>query len=104
MSLKQFKNDKFKKSRGGYSRWLLLSCEKCKAPLLTYQKDGPGALKRLYLDRIENPKFALLQKNLICRQCKNIIGISIIYEKEKRKAYRLFIGAIEKKIIKLNSK
>jgi len=48
----KFKSDIFKKNRGGYSRWLLLNCEKCKNPIATYQKDGPGMLKRLYLDRM----------------------------------------------------
>lgn len=45
-----FKSDRFKKNRGGHSRWLLLHCEKCSQAIATYQKDGPGILKRLYLD------------------------------------------------------
>ncbi|MEK7212972.1 MAG: hypothetical protein AAB678_00845 [Patescibacteria group bacterium] len=95
----KFKNDKFKKSRGGYSRWLLISCAKCKTSLLRYQKDGPGILKRLYLDRISDiePK---QKSNLVCNKCKTIIGVPIIYEKEKRRAFRLFVGAIIRKIIK----
>ena len=50
-----FKNDRFRKSRGGHSRWLMLFCEKCSYDLAVYQKDGPGILKRLYLDRIAPP-------------------------------------------------
>lgn len=96
-----FKNDRFKKNRGGYSRWLLLNCEKCKNFILFYQKDGPGILKRLYTDRIivsNKP----LGKELICNKCKNVLGIKAMYQKEKRPAYRLFVGAIEKKIISGN--
>ncbi|OGZ57379.1 MAG: hypothetical protein A3F94_00515 [Candidatus Spechtbacteria bacterium RIFCSPLOWO2_12_FULL_38_22] len=97
----KLKNDKFKKSRGGYSRWLLISCEKCKNSMFTYQKDGSGILKRLYFDRIvglDSKNFG----NLICRKCRIVIGTPIIYKKEHRKAYRLFVGAIEKKIINEN--
>ncbi len=93
----KFKNDKFKKTRGGYSRWLLISCEKCKQSLLVYQKDGPGIVKRLYVDRIINP--IPHGKNLICKKCSTLLGVLITYQKEKRPAYRLFVGAIEKKII-----
>jgi len=98
----QFKNDTFKKNRGGYSRWLALTCDKCKAPVLTYQKDGPGMLKRLYLDRIISPGIPKA-KTLNCKKCKTILGVYTIYEKEKRPAYRLFVGALAKKIVKGNA-
>lgn len=94
-----FKNDKFKKNRGGYSRWLSLSCEKCKNHLFGYQKDGPGILKRLYLDRIISVPSLGKKKDLECSKCKTILGILTIYKKENRPAYRLFAGAIEKKIV-----
>ncbi len=93
----KFKSDKFKKARGGYSRWLEVSCEKCKEPLLIYQKDGPGILKRLYIDRIVKPIF--VSKSLVCKKCKALLGTMMVYEKEKRKAYRLFVGAVEKGIV-----
>ncbi len=98
----KFKNDKFKKNRGGYSRWLSLNCEKCKMQLSIYQKDGPGILKRLYLDRIIFPADLKGKQKLECKKCKRILGILIMYEKEKRPAFRLFVGAVEKKIIKEN--
>ena len=97
-----FKSDKFKKSRGGYSRWLSLSCEKCKTQLMIYQKDGPGILKRLYLDRIIHPTDLTEKKNLECRKCKTVLGIHMIYKKENRPAFKLFAGVIEKKIINAN--
>ena len=93
-----FKADKFKKARGGYSRLLDISCAKCRKHLCYYQKDGPGILKRLYIDRMHgniNNK-----KELVCSKCKRLLGIRYIYEKEKRPAFRLFVGAISKKILK----
>ncbi|MFA6553642.1 MAG: hypothetical protein WCT27_04400 [Patescibacteria group bacterium] len=96
----EFKNDRYRKNRGGYSRWLLLSCEKCKNKLLIYQKDGPGIIKRLYYDRIGFLAGATHEKNLICNKCKSILGIKTVFQKENRPAYRLFVGAVTKNIIK----
>lgn len=102
MSVKvSFKSDKFKKNRGGYSRWLVLYCEKCKHEICVYQKDGPGILKRLYSDRIISAKQRIEKdKNLVCAKCQILLGMPIIYKKENRPAYRLFAGAVGKKIIK----
>lgn len=104
----KFKSDKHRKARGGYSRFLNVLCEHCGAKILVYQKDGPGPLKRLYLDRIFAPENLLnFQKlsinkvpNLVCQKCKTLLAIPYIYKKEDRKAYRLFVGAITKKITK----
>jgi len=99
MPTKKFKSDKFKKNRGGYSKWLQLSCEKCKTKLFTYQKDGSGLLKRLYFDRITTSSL-VKKEQLICKKCKTVIGVPIIYKKENQPAYRLFAGAVEKEAIK----
>ncbi len=106
---KVFKNDKYKKTRGGYSRLLEICCEKCGNYIFSYQKDGPGILKRTYLDRISNSKkWAGLESftvkeisQLICDKCKSVLGIPYIYEKEKRPAFRLFVGSVTKKITKI---
>lgn len=105
----KFKKDKYKKARGGYSRFLEIKCEKCNNPIAIYQKDGPGPLKRMYLDRIFSPdNLAKFQNvaikrvpNLICSKCKQIIGIPYLYPKEKRPAFRLFEGSVIKKIAKI---
>ncbi|MFO0881830.1 MAG: hypothetical protein U0491_00010 [Candidatus Saccharimonadales bacterium] len=39
-------------------------------------------------------------KFLSCSHCGKELGLYFIYEKEKRPAYRLFAGAIAKKIVK----
>ena len=104
----KFKSDKYKKSRGGYSRLLDIQCGKCTKHLFFYQKDGPGILKRMYLDRIyKSDKYSGLENNslksvpqLVCPSCKALIGIPYIYEKENRSAFRLFVGGVVKKIVK----
>lgn len=99
MSSIKLKNDKYRKSRGGYSRLLEIRCSSCNGNLFNYQKDGPGIIKRLYADRIhENIK----GKNLKCKNCDKLIGNLTIYEKENRPAYTIYLGAIKKKIIKIN--
>ncbi|MFA6301087.1 MAG: hypothetical protein WC609_01915 [Candidatus Paceibacterota bacterium] len=95
-----FKNDKYKKAREGYSRMLDISCEKCGKHICFYQKDGPGNLRRMYIDRIIKPKVSLQKNNLSCSN-KHILGIKIIYKKEQRPAFRLFVDAIKKKIVKV---
>lgn len=96
----------YRKNRGGYSRFLNLYCEHCGNHVLLYQKDGPGPLKRLYLDRIFAPEnLSNLQKtkqknlkNLECNSCRKLIGTPSMYNKEKRKAFILFSYSVIKKV------
>ena len=105
----KFKSDKYRKTRGGYSRFLNVLCEHCGAKILVYQKDGHGPLKRLYFDRIFAPEnVANFQKlpinkipNLTCSKCKSVLAVPYVYKKEQRKAYHLFVGAVTKKITKI---
>lgn len=102
------KNDKYKKNRGGYSRLLEISCEGSGAAIGYYQKDGPGILKRMYLDRIyKSDDYSNLSNKsldelpqLTCKQCKRHLGVPMVFEKEKRFAFRLFQGSVTKKIVK----
>lgn len=94
------KNDRYRRTRGGHSRVLDLSCAKCKTHLFYYQKDGPGILKRIYIDRILKSKTG--RTNPACPKCKELLGVPIIYKKEDRPAIRLFAGAVSKKLAKLS--
>ena len=94
-----FKNDKYKKVRGGYSRLLDISCQKCNEHICQYQKDGPGNLRRMYMDRIIDPEVSISKKDLSCSE-GHLLGVKIIYEKENRSAFRLFVDSVKKKIIK----
>lgn len=94
-----FKNDSYKRTRGGYSRLLAISCEKCGEEICLYQKDGPGNLRRMYIDRIIEPKVSISKKDLSCSN-GHLLGVKIIYEKENRVAFRLFVEGVKKKIVK----
>ncbi len=94
-----FKNDKYRRNRGGDSKLLAIHCQKCKNFICFYQKDGHGGLFRLYIDRISEPTVSVLSKELICPN-KHILAIAMIYEKENRPAFRLFEYSIIKKLVK----
>ncbi len=98
----KLKNDKFKKTRGGYSRLLQISCQKCNSIICMYQKDGPGNLRRMYLDRIIDPQVLIVRKDLTCQK-SHLLGVKIIFEKENRLAFRLFVDSVTKKIVKFES-
>jgi hypothetical protein len=91
------KNDKYSQARGGWSRVLDISCE-YGHHVCYYQKDGPGPLKRMYVDRMIGLKPA--EKVLTCPTCNHELGIKITYVKENRLAYRLFQSSVTKKIVK----
>ena len=95
----KLKNDKYKKARGGYSRLLQISCQKCGSLICQYQKDGAGNLRRMYVDRISNPTVSLSRKDLTCSK-GHLLGVKIIYAKENRPAFRLFVDSVIKKIVK----
>ena len=94
-----FKTDKYRMARGGYSRLMDIHCRECGDKLFEYQKDGKGDLRRLYLDRIF-PKYPTT-KELTCPTCGEILGSLYVYEKENRKAYRLYQDAVVKKVKRL---
>jgi hypothetical protein len=110
MSHIDWKNDTYRKARGGYARLFAVSCATCGTHLFYYQKDGPGIFKRLYLDRIyQSNAYTGLQHRalqhipqLLCPQCGEHLGIPIIYRREQRLAFRLFAGAVTTKISKRN--
>ncbi len=90
-----FRRDAWRKNRGNYSRLIDVLCRKCSHLVAVYQKDGPGNLRRMYLDRIFMPKNFNKVSVLKCGSCN-------VYEKENRKAFRLYQDAVIKKIRKLN--
>lgn len=92
------KNDKYSKARGGWSRILDVTCNECGSRICYYQKDGPGSLKRMYVDRMIGMKSS--NSKLTCSGCGHELGIQVMYEKENRPAYRLFQGSVNKRIIK----
>lgn len=92
------KKDVYSQNRGGWSRMLDITCEKCNQHVCFYQKDGPGPLKRIYKDRIIDQTFKAA--TLKCRNCNHELGLEIIYENENRPAFRLFQDSVKKKVMK----
>ena len=99
----RLKKDAYRAARGGRSQLFDLSCERCGSHVALYQKDGPGPLKRIYLDRIHAPAALSAgtsvrkMSDLVCTKCGEQLGIPMIYEKEGRIAYKLFQSVIAKK-------
>jgi len=99
-----FISDTYRNNRGGWSRFLTISCKTCRTFLFHYQKDGSGPLKRCYIDRILNrkPKF---QRNgfVFCPHCKVCLGFNEPYSKENnRPAIRWAVEAINHKILPIS--
>ncbi len=99
--------DRYAKERGP-SMLLEISCSQCKTPIMIYQKDGEGRLLRTYLDRIRYPEKLVeevsntnfnnknAKMNLACPNCHQVIGVPMIYEREKRPAFRMLHGTFSK--------
>jgi DNA-directed RNA polymerase subunit RPC12/RpoP len=100
----KLKKGKFTRARGGTSKFLLIRCTTCNTKILLYQKDGPGNLFRLYLDKIHAPAhLAQLQNTcenkaqippLICLRCGEKLGRAMLYKPEKRLAYGIIRGKL----------
>lgn len=95
--------DQYTEARGE-PQMLEITCRKCNAWCMDYQKDGLGRLLRCYVDRIYHPS-ALRNKvftqrnlkntsNLSCVECSTSLAEPIIYKRqypkpEIRPAYRI---------------
>ena len=103
----EVKSDKYTKARGGNSKFNIISCLSCKKEIFLYQKDGPGKLLRMYLDKFVAPQEFVKElkkiskksemKGLKCYCCGELLAVPMIYEKENRLAYRLINGKVTRK-------
>jgi len=89
------KKDKYLNARGGTVKFVDVSCTNCGEMFSVYQKDGPGWLKRCYLNRIIESSFYGIKKvedikNLTC-SCGNTIGTPMKH-KDGRLAFKLIRG------------
>lgn len=68
-------------NRGTWSRFYRVKCRKCDCPVTLYQKDGPGELRRMYLDRFVGGSIydlvpldeIPLAPPLVCNNCGEIL-------------------------------
>lgn len=105
------KRDKYLRERGGTAKIIKVNCMKCGNLVFIYQKDGPGWLKRCYLNRILSPeKYSILQKdksitepkdlkNLSCASCGEVLG-SPMKHKDGRLAFHLIRGKFKRSLEK----
>lgn len=109
MEIIRLKKDKYRTRRGGTAKLVDIICTNCKSKVLLYQKDGPGWLKRCYLNRIFEPlRYSKLQRDrsinypekmpkLICLNCKRVIGLPMKH-KDGRLAFKLISGSFKRRI------
>lgn len=103
----QIRRDGYYRTRGGTAHFLRIVCACCNTDILLYQKDGCGKLLRLYADRIAAPaelaekqsrlKSKSDMEGLRCLSCGKLVAVPMVYEKEKRLAYRIIGGSLLKK-------
>lgn len=107
-----WKHDAYRAARGGVAALLRLTCDRCAAVFCLYQKDGPGPLKRLYIDRIHAPStlaaLSVLPAEFRC-QCGELIGMPMTYggktephathAAEERPAIRLFQATLRDEVV-----
>lgn len=80
-------------------------CSSCNHFLIQYQKDGPGILKRCYVDRIHRPSSIRKKMPVLifCSSCKAVIASHIIYNPshnpENRPAYKMTENSFKMKEI-----
>jgi hypothetical protein len=98
-------SDTYRQHRGNWSRILSISCASCSHHLFFYQKDGPGIIKRSYLDRIMGAQPAFdAKKYYFCPTCHVCLGFSEPYAKERnRPALRWAAGAMQYEIVPMSS-
>ena len=87
--------NRYTKTRGEPTLYQI-SCALCKSPVLLYQKDGGGKLLRCYIDRIHYPKELDPKAALTCTRCKSVLATPMVYEPERRDAFRLIPGSFTK--------
>ena len=102
----KLKKDKYFRKRGGTTKIIKVSCMKCGKFIFIYQKDGPGWLKRCYLNRIIEPKYDnkidLKQLSSLVCKCGEIIG-SPMKHKDGRLAFHLIRGKFNRSPFKTKS-
>ncbi len=99
--------DRYTKARGGSAKLITITCVNCKKDIFVYQKDGQGKLLRMYLDKFVAPEDFVEKlkqaknkndmQGLKCPNCGELLGVPMVYQKEKRLAFRLINNKIQKK-------
>lgn len=91
---KIFTSDKYTKGRGSFSKRVEVKCVNCAELLFDYQKEGHGAIEKIYFDSILDNFVVKKEAKLICPKCQKLLGSRFVFGKEKRQAFKVYPGAI----------
>lgn len=94
----KFTNDKYTKGRGKFSKRVTIKCVNCAEIVFSYQKEGNGAIEKLYFDNILDNFAVKKDAKLICPKCEKVLGSRFIFGKDKKMAFKVYPGAIFYKI------
>jgi len=96
---KIYTSDKYTKGMGNFSKRVEIKCVNCATLLFNYQKDGHGAIEKLYLDSMLDNFSIKKESKLICPKCEKLLGNRAVFGKDKKMAFIIYPGAIYYKIV-----
>jgi hypothetical protein len=95
----KYVNDKYTKGRGSFSKRVEVKCVNCATIQFTYQKDGNGAIEKIFFSNILDNFGVKKDSKLICPKCKKLLGTRFVFGVTKKIAFKIYPGAIYYKII-----
>lgn len=95
----KYVSDKYTKGRGSFSKRVEVRCINCATTQFVYQKDGNGAIEKIYFDSILDNFVVKKEAKLTCSKCEKLLGSRFIFGKDKKMAFKVYPGAIYYKII-----
>lgn len=90
----KYVSDKYTKGRGSFSKRVEVKCVNCATIQFNYQKDGNGAIEKIFFDSILNNFSVKKESKLICSKCEKLLGSRFVFGKEKKMAFKVYPGAI----------
>lgn len=91
---KIFTSDKYTKGRGSFSKQVAIKCVNCSEIIFNYQKEGNGAIEKLFLDSILDNFIVKKKAKLTCPKCEKVLGVRFVFGKDKKMAFKVYPGAI----------
>ncbi|MFA7301209.1 MAG: hypothetical protein WC069_02790 [Candidatus Shapirobacteria bacterium] len=95
----KFTSDKYTKGRGSFSKRVFVKCVNCSEVIFNYQKEGNGAIEKLFFDKILDNFGVKKESKLVCPKCEKILGSRFVFGKDKKQAFKVYPGAIYYRIL-----
>jgi len=96
---KIFTSDKYTKGRGNFAKKVEIRCVNCATAIFNYQKEGHGAIEKMYFDNILDNFGVKKDAILLCPNCEKVLGKRFVFGKDKKLAFKVYPGAIYYKIV-----